>query len=326
MVADMDDREGHPLPAVTAVIPTRGRPNLLRRAIDSALLQTGVEMRVLVVIDGPYDAESEAVVRSYATEPLTFHALETNRGPAVCRTFGAAHAQTEWIAFLDDDDYWYPEKISRQLDAIPPGEEKKSIVFSQSDVVTPSGTYCWPRRMPKAGERAGDYLFCRHSLFKGESFLQASSILCHREIFERFPMQSVAHEDWDWVLRACELGGNRLIVVPEPLLCHLAEFRRNSLSNRHEFSQSMRWCESMRRVISREAFAGLLLQTMNGALTERGDWRGGLGLMADAFRKGRPRGMDLLMFLAQWVFPVGLRRRLRALLWSYEPPSGVGKT
>jgi hypothetical protein len=48
--------------------------------------------------------------------------------------------------------------------------------------------------------------------------------------------------------------------------------------------------------------------------------------MADAFRKGRPRGMDLLMFLAQWVFPVGLRRRLRALFWSYEPPSGVGKT
>lgn len=313
------------MPSVTTVIPTRGRPELLKRAIDSALAQLDVDNQVIVVIDGPPDAASEAVVHQYEDDRVSSLTFNHNQGPARCRMAGARAARSDWVAFLDDDDYWYPDKLRRQLSAVPKGEARRTIVSCQSHVETPTGTYCWPRRMPGPSERVGDYLFCRHSLFKGESFLQASSILCPREVLAVHPMEPVAHEDWDWVLKACEVGGNRLVIVPRPLLRHYTEFKRDSLSNRHEFRKSLAWCLGMRRIISRQAFAGLLLQTLNGALTEKGDWRGGLRLLSVAMRHGRPRAMDLFMFTSQWLFPVRMRRNLRALATSTGARSGVVK-
>jgi glycosyltransferase involved in cell wall biosynthesis len=311
--------------SVTTVIPTRGRPDLLRRAIDSALAQLNVDNRIIVVIDGPRDPASEAVVSRYHDGTVSALTFEVNQGPALCRMAGARAAQTDWIAFLDDDDHWHPDKLRRQLAAVPKGEAGRTIVSCQSHVVTPSGTYCWPRRIPRPGERVGDYLFCRHSLFKGESFLQASSFLCSRALLTACPMEPVAHEDWDWVLKACERDGNRLVVVSSPLLHHYAEFRRDSLSNRHDFRKSLAWCLGMRRIISRQAFAGLLLQTLNGALTEKGDWRGGLRLLHVALRHGKPRVMDLGLFLGQWLFPVRMRRGLRAMATGSSASSGVEK-
>lgn len=302
-------------PGVTAVIPTRGRPDLLIRAIGSVLDQEGVRPDVLVVIDGPRDAATEAVLEAIDDDRVLSLVFEDNRGPAVCRTAGARAVRTEFVAFLDDDDAWLPGKLAAQFAALSATGGDRAIVSCRSRVETPTGTYIWPRRLPREGERAGDWLFCRHSLFKGESFVQASSILCRRDLFEEFPQRRVAHEDWDWLLRACEQGGCRLVVHPEPLVRHLAEFRRESLSNRHDFRSSFRWALSIRRIVSREAFAGLLLQTLNGALTESRDWRGALRLLRLARRHGDPRAFDLLLFLLQWMLPMRARRRLRSMVF-----------
>ena len=134
--------------SVTTVIPTRGRPELLRRAIDSALAQLDVDNRIIVVIDGPRDPASEAVVAGYDDGSVSVLTFDVNQGPARCRMAGARAAGTDWIAFLDDDDHWHPGKLRRQLAAVPKGEADRTIVSCQSLVVTPSGTYCWPRRMP----------------------------------------------------------------------------------------------------------------------------------------------------------------------------------
>ncbi len=321
--------------AVTAVIPTRNRPALLRQAIESVLAQEHVDVSVLVVIDGPPDAESEAVVREFAGERVEALPMPQNRGPAACRMVGAMHAVTPYVAFLDDDDLWLPGKLAAQLAALPAGDEVTALVSCRSHVETPSGRYVWPRRLPKPNQRTGDWLFCRRSLFKGDSFIQASSILCHRSLVERVPQRDAEHEDWDWVLQATEAGGARLIVVPETLVVHLAEFRGASLSNKHKLEGSLLWALSIRKIISPEAFAGLLLQILNGAVTERGDWRTGLRLLQIAARQGRPRPLDLCMFALQWAIPAPARRRLRSLVYGagrkagIRPPSrpaSIGKT
>ncbi len=308
---------------VTAIIPTRGRPSYLRDAIASVLNQTAISVQVLVIIDGPRDIESERVVESFHDPRVNFHALIENHGPAYCRNTGAFLAKTEWIAYLDDDDTWFPDKLHKQMLIAAQHPDKDVVISCRSQIETPSGKYIWPRRLPRRDERVGDYLFCRRSLFKGDSFVQASTILCRRDLIIAYPQRNVAHEDWDWLIRVTEKGKAQFFIAPDTLACHLTEFKRQSLSNMHQFKSSLLWCLSMRSLISREAFAGLLLQTLNGALTERGDWRNGLRIFSMAWRHGNPRFLDTLLFGLQWLFPVSLRRYIRSLFLSSPQRKGV---
>ncbi len=102
--------------AVTAIIPTRDRPALLRRSLHSALGQRGVRVEVVVVDDG-----SEEPVRCGPDVPtgrLTVIRHEVSRGVSAARNAGLAAATTQYVAFLDDDDVWAPDKLRAQLAAM----------------------------------------------------------------------------------------------------------------------------------------------------------------------------------------------------------------
>ena len=94
---------------VSAVIPTRGRPELLRRAVRSALAQTLRDIEVVVVIDGP-DPVTHGVLQELAQQDsrLRVLALPSSVGGSDARNRGVDAAAGEWIAFLDDDDEWLP--------------------------------------------------------------------------------------------------------------------------------------------------------------------------------------------------------------------------
>jgi glycosyltransferase involved in cell wall biosynthesis len=102
--------------AVTVVIPTRDRPALLRRSLQSALGQRGVRVDVVVVDDG-----SDEPVRCGPDMPagrLTVIRHEVSRGVSAARNAGLAAATTQYVAFLDDDDIWAPDKLQAQLTAM----------------------------------------------------------------------------------------------------------------------------------------------------------------------------------------------------------------
>jgi len=97
---------------VTAVIGVYNGAALVGRAIESVLAQTTPVAELVVVDDGSSDATGE-VVRAYG-ERVTYLRQE-NRGVAAARNAGIARARSTWIAFLDHDDEWLPEKTARQL-------------------------------------------------------------------------------------------------------------------------------------------------------------------------------------------------------------------
>jgi glycosyltransferase involved in cell wall biosynthesis len=102
--------------AVTVIIPTRDRPALLRRSLHSALGQRGVEVEVVVVDDG-----SDEPVQCGPDMPpgrLTVIRHEVSRGVSAARNAGLAAAATPYVAFLDDDDIWAPDKLRTQLAAM----------------------------------------------------------------------------------------------------------------------------------------------------------------------------------------------------------------
>ena len=103
------------MPQVSVVVPTLGRP-ALTLALHSALSQRGVEVEVIVVDDGS-GGTAGAIVERVGDPRVRLLGHHGRRGPGAARNTGVAAACGAWVAFLDDDDLWAPDKLARQLDA-----------------------------------------------------------------------------------------------------------------------------------------------------------------------------------------------------------------
>jgi glycosyltransferase involved in cell wall biosynthesis len=104
------------LPHVSIIIPTHDRPQMLEEAVESALAQTFQDFEIIVVLNGA-SAETVEMSRRFAGHAKVKTVEMEDSTLAASRNFGMGFAQGEWIAFLDDDDIWLPEKLELQLDA-----------------------------------------------------------------------------------------------------------------------------------------------------------------------------------------------------------------
>lgn len=101
------------MPHVSVIIPAHNRAGVLGRAVSSVLAQTWTDFELIVVDDGSTDA-TPAVLAAFDDFRLT-EIRQENKGVSAARNAGIAAASAPWIALLDSDDYWMPDKLSRQL-------------------------------------------------------------------------------------------------------------------------------------------------------------------------------------------------------------------
>jgi glycosyltransferase involved in cell wall biosynthesis len=99
-------------PQVSIIIPTYNRAHFLPDAIESVFAQTYRNWELIVVDDGSTDNTKE-VVEKYGSRVRYFY--QENKGPGAARNLGIRQARGEYIAFLDSDDMWMPEKLERQV-------------------------------------------------------------------------------------------------------------------------------------------------------------------------------------------------------------------
>lgn len=100
-------------PMVSVVIPTYNRAHCINEAIDSVLAQSFDNYEMVVVDDGSSDSTAE-VLRSY--ESFAKVLRQTNGGVSAARNTGIRASIGEWIAFLDSDDTWEPDKLKTQVE------------------------------------------------------------------------------------------------------------------------------------------------------------------------------------------------------------------
>lgn len=100
---------------VSVVIPTRNRAELLERAIKSVLLQTYNNWEIIIVDDNSTD-DTKLVVEKFNDDKIRYITLIGKTGGAAARNVGINNANGEYVAFLDDDDEWLPEKLKKQFD------------------------------------------------------------------------------------------------------------------------------------------------------------------------------------------------------------------
>lgn len=116
-------------PTVSVIIPTYNRAHVLGRAVRSVLNQTYQDFELIVVDDGSSDGTSEAV-RAFADPPIRYLRHERNRGAAAARNSGIEAARGEYVAFLDSDDEWLPEKLKKQMKAFANLSSRVGMVYT----------------------------------------------------------------------------------------------------------------------------------------------------------------------------------------------------
>lgn len=101
-------------PRVSVVIPTYNRASLLPRAIESVLSQTFQDFEIIIVDDASTD-DTGRVVEALPGARVRYVRLPERGGASHARNVGIREARGEWVAFLDSDDEWLPEKLEAQL-------------------------------------------------------------------------------------------------------------------------------------------------------------------------------------------------------------------
>ena len=308
----MGPEAGPPPPgAVSVVIPTRGRHELVLRAIRSATEQRPAPFEVIVVADGP-DPELAAVIGDAQTVSCRLIELPNRVGAAAARNAGVQAARGEWVALLDDDDEWLPGKLGRQLAAAAAASCARPVVSGAVSVRTPRATFTLPRRLPAAGEPVSEWLTIRHGLFHGEGFVQTSTLLAPRRLFleQPFDVSLPRLQETDWLLRVLHEGAC-LTVVPALVAVWHDDEDRPRVTDVGDWRVMVAWARARRELFTPRAYAALLLSVVAAMPAARYDLRAFPALLREAFANGRPAARDLLTYLQVWLVPRALRRRLR---------------
>lgn len=306
-------------PLVTAVIPTRNRPELVVRAARSALAQSYTPLEVVVVVDGP-DPRTEAALSQISDERLRVVCLTESVGGSDARNVGVKNAKGEWIAFLDDDDEWLHEKIEVQMRCACISPLPFPIISSRLIARAPEADYIWPRRLPRAAEPIADYLFCRKHLFQGEGMIQTSTILTKRSLLQIVPFTSglKKHQDWDWILRASAASGAGLAICSDPLLIYHMDAARPAISNSDDWRFSLEWIQSRRKYVTRRAYAAFVLLVVASQAAPAATASQYFALLLHALKSGSPTALELALFAGMRIIPKSTRRQVRAALGRKE--------
>lgn len=199
-------------PSVTAIIPTRDRPEMLRRAVLSVLGQRYEgEVECLVIFDRQEPARPDVVVPSNRT--LNVGRNVRTPGLAGTRNSGATIAAGEYLAFLDDDDEWHPDKLRRQIEAM---RRDPGASMATCGIVLASGGKTHTRIPGATSVTLEDLTTSRRAE------VHSSTLVMRRDRFvdeiglidEDIP--GSYGEDYDVLLRAAKIAP--LVAVTEPLV------------------------------------------------------------------------------------------------------------
>lgn len=296
--------------SVSTVIPSRSRPHLVGKAVRSALGQTLQSNEVLVVIDGPDDATVQELAQ-IGDPRLRVITLPESMGAPEARNVGVRESRGRWVAFLDDDDEWMPEKLQRQVEAAKGSAFSSPVVSCCLIARTAGSEFASPRRLPAPAELIGDYLFLRRFSERGEVRLQTSTLLMTKDLLIKVPWRRCVHDEWDLLLRAAAVQGVGLAFVPEPLAIWNADIGRGRLSHTSSWRATVDWLGSVRSLVGPRAQASFLLSAVSTWAYLEGDRRAFVALLLEAVRYGRPTPAEVLMHVARWALPRRLRHPVK---------------
>jgi glycosyltransferase involved in cell wall biosynthesis len=191
-------------PLISCIVPVFNGERYLAEALNSIIAQPHRPLEIIVADDGSSD-ETASVARGYGAQVR--YLRQPNQGPAAARNLGLSRAQGDFIAFLDADDLWHPEKLGRQMARFRARPELEYCI-----------THVQNFRTPKDGATANGL----ENYYLGRPLpgYVTVTLLARRSLFGRVgPFNPALHhgDDTDWYLRAKERGAE-MELLPDVLV------------------------------------------------------------------------------------------------------------
>lgn len=204
-----------PSPSVSVVVVSYNRLAMLRRAIDSALGQTFAPSEIIVIDNCSPDFDIFEALSDYGARIKVIRNTGNN-GCGDARNVGVKLAMGEFVAFLDDDDYWKPNKLERQMAAI-----------GNAVMVT-----CGQEFTPRAGFNVRQINSITPDMLRIHNpICGPSTFVCRRSLFQQveFDPRLKYAEDWDFLVRTLSVG--EVAYVAEPLLYYTVDETGKSMTS-----------------------------------------------------------------------------------------------
>ncbi|MGF1459658.1 MAG: glycosyltransferase family 2 protein [Leptolyngbyaceae cyanobacterium] len=194
---------------VSVIIPAYNCAATIAATLNSACGQHHSNLEILVIDDGSQDDTAATVLALADSDPRIQYLAFPNGGPAIARNRGIEKAQGQFIAFLDADDLWTPDKITAQLAALA-GHPQAGLAYSWIDWIDEAGQFLRPGSHIQASGNVLEALILRNFIDNG------SNVLVRKEVFAQvgtFNPDLPPSEDWDLWLRIA--GTYEFICVPQ---------------------------------------------------------------------------------------------------------------
>jgi len=199
---------------VSVVIPTYNRAEFIERALCSVLSQSYSDLEVIVVDDASTDDTQKKVRALQQTDHrIHYFAHDINRGAQAARNTGIQEAQGKYIAFLDSDNEWLPQKLNLQM-----------ALFSQRDQSF-GAIYCGFQKVSQNGEMLREYTpRLRGVIYQqalGEWVADTSTLVVRKDILDKihgFNVDIRAYQEWDLCIRLA--GECKFDFIPECLVLY----------------------------------------------------------------------------------------------------------
>jgi glycosyltransferase involved in cell wall biosynthesis len=293
----MSDGQPRKPPTIAAAIAVYNGAKLIRRSLDSILAQTRPADEVIVVDDGSTDRTAE-VVQGYG--PRVRYIRQENSGVSTARNQAAREAQSEWIAFLDHDDEWLPEKLARQAAAVE-ADAGADLCYTAYWMAELDGSR-HPAHIP--ADRIWPSARMRNPFPPSVVMIRREPFLKLGGFYEGLKKAGV--EDWEFFARF--LAGHRAVEVTEPLANYYVV--PNSASRNHQ-----RMLADSLEIVDRG-----LLEGLTGATRKL--WRRRIRgivyyrIAISAREEGSPSAGLLVQSFREWPFPdVAPNRWKTAAAW-----------
>lgn len=178
---------------VSVVIPCFNRKKTLSRSIDSVVNQTYKPSEIIIVDDGSTDGTRDFIIKSY---PNIKYFFQPKKGVSSARNKGIRESSSDWVAFLDSDDEWLPQKLEKQINQL--GKYSEIFISHTNEIWIRNGVRV---NQMKKHQKYGGYIFdkcldiCR---------ISPSSVLIHKRVLKDvgvFDEALQVCEDYDLWLR-----------------------------------------------------------------------------------------------------------------------------
>lgn len=314
-------RSGPPLahaPLVSVVVPCFNRAHLIASALHSVQEQTLRDWELIVVDDTSTD-DLPAVLAGFAGDDrISSIRQPENRGVSAARNRGVANARGRFIAFLDSDDAWFPQKLERQVSAILAASDPERVIcVTHTCIVMPGG---WSRVRPLSGPSQGEN-FAEY-LYNRGGFAQCSSFMLSRVLAVDTPFREALRQYEDHLFFA-ELGakGVQYLMVPQALNIWRNDERADRLGRADDLQRSEAFLQQAGTVLSPKAVHGFRARAQFHLQWQHS--RGAaLAILLRAWRGGALRFSQVAVLFLRCAIPNSVYQTVRRLRGRMERPAG----